>query len=190
MKCLKFLMTAALAVLLAIPAALPVSAAAIPAQSQITVTQTADPMRWAVDKKLIPENVAESDSATHALVAEALYRLGGSPHVTGCHFSDLRVGTDGWDAARWAVDVGAFYMYDNGAFAPANTLTRLELARVLHRYALGIGCETGAYRTCVSWALDTGALTFDADGAIHTEATATVQDFARAFSNFCAYYNK
>ena len=181
------LLMAALIASLAVPAS---AAAPSPAPPQITVTQTTDAMRWAVDNKLIPQTVEGSAPVTHQLIAETLYRLGGSPRVTGCHFSDLRVGTDGWDAARWAVDAGALFMYDDGAFAPQNTVTRMELARAMRRYAHGIGSEQDVYRSCASWALDVGVLAFDADGALRTETTASVWDFAQALYNVCAYYRK
>lgn len=74
--------------------AVPVSAAAPSTESpQITVTQTADPMRWAVERGLMSD-AAGGDTVTHALVAGALYRMSGSPAVTGCHFSDVRIGDD------------------------------------------------------------------------------------------------
>jgi len=180
-----------LALILVVSLAVPVGAAATDTTPSATAAQSADPMRWAIDKKLFTEAAATGDTVTHALVADALYRMSGSPAVTGCSFSDLRIGEAGWSAARWAVDNGAFFMYDNGAFAPGNTLTLTGLIKVMHRYALACGyAKADVYRASVSWALETGVLTTDEDGGIRTDIPATGRDLAQALYGFNNYYHQ
>ena len=178
------------ALALMVSLAVPVSAAAPSTESpQITVTQVTDPMRWAVERGLMSD-AAGGDTVTHALVAGALYRMSGSPAVTGCHFSDVRIGDDGWNAARWAVDHSVFFMYDNGAFAPDNTLSRDGLIRAMQRYARAVGLDdpNNSYRVGVSWALETGVLVPDADGTIRTDVPATGRDLAQALYGLHSYY--
>lgn len=73
---------------------------------------------------------------TRAMVAAVLYRMEGSPAVTGTDaFTDTPA--DAWygDAVLWAAGEGVVTGYADGTFRPQNTITRQQLAAILWRYA-------------------------------------------------------
>ena len=137
------------------------------------------------------DTFAPNGEVTRAQVVTVLYRLQGSPLVTGAHFSDLRIGSGYWAAARWAVDLDITYQFDNGAFAPDNVITRKQLAQIICRYMYTInGDKLGDYRGNVCWAEATGVLLPDASGDIRMDAVATRAELAQAVYACCRMLSK
>jgi len=100
--------------------------------------------------KGITESTFEPDSAmTRSMMVAVLYRLGGSPAVTGeIPFPDVEPGSWYADAILWSEANEIVEGYDNGMFGPHDPITREQLAAILYRYAqykgydVSIGEET------------------------------------------------
>ncbi|MBQ7241883.1 MAG: carbohydrate-binding domain-containing protein, partial [Firmicutes bacterium] len=87
------------------------------------------------DKRFEPQT-----SASRAMVAAILYRLAGSPEVEyKALFSDIAEGKWYSDAVIWAAENGIVSGFSDGTFGPNKSITREELASMLHRYALKTG---------------------------------------------------
>ena len=83
-------------------------------------------------------------TTTRAQVVTILYRLAGSPAVTGDNpFTDA---TAGWyaDAVMWASQNSIVNGYSDTVFGPEDTITREQLAAILYRYADGAGYDVTA----------------------------------------------
>lgn len=83
-------------------------------------------------------------SASRAAVVTTLYRLAGSPSVTGSSsFTDL---TDSWyqSAVIWASGNGITSGTSSSTFSPNDPVTREQLATFLYRYAAYMGYDTSA----------------------------------------------
>ena len=71
-----------------------------------------------------------------AMLATILYRMEGSPAVTGENpYTDVAAGTWYTDAVLWASEQGIVNGYGNGKFGPLNNITREQLAAMLLRYS-------------------------------------------------------
>lgn len=71
-----------------------------------------------------------------AMLATILYRMEGSPAVTGENpYTDVADGTWYTDAVLWASEQGIVNGYGNGKFGPLNNITREQLAAMLLRYS-------------------------------------------------------
>ncbi len=79
---------------------------------------------------------APATSLSRALLVMALYRLEGEPAVTGSDtFIDVAVDAPYYAPVTWAVNNGIITGYDERTFGPRNSVTRQQLAVILHRYA-------------------------------------------------------
>ena len=75
-----------------------------------------------------------SDAMTHADFVTALYRLAGSPEVTGENtFSDVADDAAYKNAVIWANACGYVTGNPDGTFAPEGTLQRQQIAAILYR---------------------------------------------------------
>ena len=77
-----------------------------------------------------------NESMTRAMLATVLYRMDGSPSVTGTdHFTDTE--EDAWysDGVLWASQNGIISGYDNDTFGTEDAVTREQIAAILWRYA-------------------------------------------------------
>lgn len=74
-------------------------------------------------------------STTRAMVVTILYRLEGSPEVSGSSYSDVADGTYYADAVAWAAENHIVTGTGNGKFSPNTDITREQLATILYRYA-------------------------------------------------------
>lgn len=73
---------------------------------------------------------------TRAMVVTTLYRIAGSPKVTGENtFSDVEAGSWYYDAVLWANQNKIVLGYDNGKFGTNDNITREQFATILYRYA-------------------------------------------------------
>lgn len=123
---------------------------------------------------------------TRLMLAQALYRLSGSPAVTGgAPFTDC-----GEAAAAWAYQQGVITGRGSGIFDPGGSVTRQELATMFHRYAdkvshadLGTAGALSPFPDAdsvapwaadsVKWAVGAGLLNGTGDGRISPLGTAT-----------------
>ena len=81
---------------------------------------------------------------TRAMVVTILYRMSGSPEVTGeCVFTDVG---DTWytDAVIWATENGVTSGMTATTFAPNQAVTREQIVTFLYRYAEKMGYDTEA----------------------------------------------
>ena len=80
-----------------------------------------------------------ADSVTREQLVTMLYRMAGSPSVSGSHaarFPDAdEVSTWAEDAMNWAISVGVIGGTDSGELNPGGTATRAEVATILMRFA-------------------------------------------------------
>lgn len=73
------------------------------------------------------------EQMTRATLAEALYRLEGSPEASGeeLPFPDVEADHPNLAAIRWAKETGVVNGYDNGNFGPGDPITREQIAVLL-----------------------------------------------------------
>lgn len=93
-----------------------------------------------------------------------LYRLSGSPEVTGeSPFTDVATGLWYSDAVIWAYNEGIVKGANGGMFYPLSTITRQEMAVMLYRYAEQTGRDVNVHANLndfedvdqiASWATD------------------------------------
>ncbi len=82
---------------------------------------------------------------SRAMLAMVLYRLAGSPDVTGADaFTDTADGAWYADAVLWASQQGIIGGYGNGLFGTNDPVTREQFAAILWRYAGSASTEAGA----------------------------------------------
>ena len=82
---------------------------------------------------------------TRSMLSATLYRLAGSPTVTGEDaFSDTEEGVWYTDAVLWASQQGLVGGYGNGLFGTNDPVTREQIAVLLWRYAGSPAAEAGA----------------------------------------------
>lgn len=84
----------------------------------------------------------EPDSVmTRGMVATVLYRINGSPDVSGLShpFTDVASGRYCTDAVLWAYNNGIILGYNDGTFKPDEFISREEFAAMLYRYACAYG---------------------------------------------------
>ena len=133
-----------------------------------------------------------SEETTRAELAEALYRLAGSPAVTSENpFTDVADDASYKNAVIWAYENGVVKGTTETTFAPDASIKRQEIAALLFRYveARGYDVSVGENTNILSftdaetiseyaipamqWACGTGLLQGNADGTLAPRATAT-----------------
>lgn len=133
--------------------------------------------------------------ATRAMVAAALYRLAGSPAVSGeSPFADVK--TDSWcgPAVIWASQKGVMNGYANHLFGPGDPVTREQLAAAFWRAEGGPAASAADYADessissyavqAVDWARSTGLMSGQADGRFSPKGGATRAHLAKVLSNY------
>ena len=129
-----------------------------------------------------------------------LYRLAGSPPVSGDGFSDVKSSDWFYKAVQWASKNGIASGYGNGKFGPNDTLNREQLATMLYRYAQfkkmntttagGLskfsdsGSVSGYALDAMSWAVSKGLISGTSDGKLTPGATATRAQLAAILHRF------
>ncbi len=82
---------------------------------------------------------------TRAMMVTILYRMSGSPAVTGENpFTDVPAGTWYSDAVLWAYDKGVVKGTSETTFAPTADITRQDMATIIARYAAAFQIELKA----------------------------------------------
>lgn len=109
----------------------------------------ASAVKYAYEKGLMSgtgNGIFSPNTATNrAMIVTILYRLEGSPAVSGTSsFTDVASGTYYADAVAWAAQNGIVSGYGNNQFGPTDNITREQLAAILYRYAQYKGNDTTA----------------------------------------------
>lgn len=122
---------------------------------------------------------------TRAQLCAVLYRMAGSPEMTGRDtFKDTPDGAWYEDAILWAVQNRIMSGYTASTFGPHDPITREQLAAILWRYAGSPAAEAGdAYTdessiaswavTAVDWARTYGFINGMSDGSFQPDGRAT-----------------
>lgn len=126
-----------------------------PEDPEVTECPFTDIEHWAKESILAVYNAglmngvsdtsfAPDEKVSRAMVVQVLYRMAGTPAVTGTNsFTDL---TDDWykNAIQWAVDNGITNGRSDTSFAPNADVTREELATFIYRFAKLSGEDVSA----------------------------------------------
>lgn len=132
---------------------------------------------------------APESTMTRAMLAEVLYRMAGSPAVSGkAAFSDVSDGAWYANAVNWAAKNGIVTGVGEASFAPEQSVTREQIAAMLCRYAKLKGESVSATSditkfadaaqvsgwaaSSMQWAVSTGLFKGN-DGALTPTADAT-----------------
>ena len=107
-------------------------------------------------------------TTSRAMIVTILYRLEGSPAVTGENpFTDVEDGQWYTNAVIWAAENNIVGGYGNGKFGPNDPITREQLATILYRYAQSKGHGfTGAWMFLLDYP-DASEISSWADEAMH-----------------------
>ena len=83
------------------------------------------------------DRFAPNAPLTRAMIVTILYRMAGSPSVSGSSdFTDVAAGKWFAKAVAWAAANGIVNGYGSGLFGPNDPVTREQLAAILYRYAV------------------------------------------------------
>jgi len=115
-------------------------------------------------KGMSADKFSPSTATSRAMIVTTLYRMEGSPAVTGENgFEDVKAGAWYADAITWASENGIVNGLGNGIFGPNKDVTREQLAAMLYRYAEYKGMDVSEKATLEGftdvgeihgWALD------------------------------------
>ncbi len=120
---------------------------------------------------------------TRAMLVTVLYRLEGTPPITGTNgFTDVKGGQWYTNAVIWANENGIVEGYGNSLFGVNDNITREQIAAILYRYAVYKGYDVSAASNLTgytdagkisSWAL--GALKWaNAEGFVNGRTSTTL----------------
>lgn len=138
---------------------------------------------------------------TRGQVVTILWRLAGSPTVSGKTFTDVSASVWYADAVAWASANGVVSGYESGLFGPEDQVTREQLAAILYRYAQLSGKDTdqtadlSGYTDSVTisawapqalkWAVGSGLISGTGTHTLSPRGTATRAQIAVILQNFC-----
>ena len=139
---------------------------------------------------------------TRGMIVTILWRMEGSPKVTGVEdFTDV-TGQYYYDAVRWAAKNGVVNGYGDGRFGPNANITREQLATILCNYAkykkknTNVTVDISKYKDwnkvssfakpSIQWAIKTGVVTGKENGTkVDPQGTATRGEAACMIYNYC-----
>ena len=141
-------------------------------------------------------------TTSRAMIVTILYRLEGSPAVSGCaSFADVTAGQWHSDGVAWASANGIVTGYSNGSFGPDDTITREQMAAILYRYARYKGydlsaqaaldgyadaAQVSAYAAdAMKWAVGSGLITGTSGTTLSPAGSATRAQAAVILARFC-----
>ena len=150
---------------------------------------------------------APNSTTTRAMVVTIIYRLAGSPGVSGTSdFTDVPAGAWYSDAVTWAAKRGIVEGMTATTFDPNDAVTREELAAMLYRYAQHKGYDTSAAENtnilsyndagsiseyafeALQWACGEGIINGTGAGSLEPGGSATRAQLAAMLYRFCAEY--
>lgn len=139
---------------------------------------------------------------SRCMLITVLYRLEGSPDVTGYENRFTDVDTDGYyyNALLWGSHNNISNGYSDGRFAPDDPLTREQLVTFLHRYANYKGYNTDVYtdiggysdaakvspfaRESMCWAIGAGIVNGTGNNTLSPQDSALRAQVAAMFNRF------
>ena len=165
----------------------------------------ADAVKYVFDQGLMSGMSAQQfgpdGQVTRGQVVTILWRLAGSPTVSGKAFPDVSASAWYADAVAWASANGVVSGYENGGFGPGDPVTREQLAAILYRYAQLSGKDTdqtadlSGYTDSVTisawapqalkWAVGSGLISGTGTHTLSPRGTATRAQIAVILQNFC-----
>ena len=143
-----------------------------------------------------------SAKITRGMIVTILWRMEGSPKVTGVKdFTDVK-GQYYYDAVRWAAKYGVVNGYGDGRFGPNANITREQLATILCNYTkykkkyTNATIDTSKYKDwykvssyakpSIQWAIKTGVIEGKENGTkVDPLGTATRGEAACMIYNYC-----
>ena len=165
-----------------------------------------DSVQYVYEKGLmngITEKTFEPNKPTsRAMIVTILYRLEGSPAITGKHgFNDVKTGNWYDNAVAWAAANGIVTGYSDTEFGPSNNITREQMAAIMHRYAnykkyntskagdlsaFSDKASVSSYAAeSMSWAVGSGIISGKGGGNLVPRAGATRAEAAAILQRFC-----
>ena len=165
----------------------------------------ADAVKYVFDQGLMSGMSAQEfgpdGQVTRGQVVTILWRLAGSPTVSGKAFPDVSASAWYADAVAWASANGVVSGYENGGFGPGDPVTREQLAAILYRYAQLSGkdadqtADLSGYTDSVTisawapqalkWAVGSGLISGTGTHTLSPRGTATRAQIAVILQNFC-----
>ena len=150
---------------------------------------------------------APTGIATRSMLAAVLYRLAGSPQVSGSSsFADVEAGSWYADAVAWAESLGIVKGYDNNLFGTNDPVTREQLVVFLYRYTMFKGRDTGASSDlsrfedagqisdyaleAMKWAVAVGLMYGRDEGILDPAAPATRAEIATVIQRYIEIFEK
>ena len=144
---------------------------------------------------------APNATTTRAMVVSILYRLAGSPAVSGANpFADVAAGSWCENAVIWGYENGIVKGFDESTFAPDATITRQQMAAFLYRYAAFCGKDVSAKADlgsfadasavsanlldAMQWAVAEGILNGTTSGLLDPNGGATRAQFAAVLTRY------
>lgn len=139
---------------------------------------------------------------SRCMLITVLYRLEGSPDVTGYEnrFTDVDTGGYYYNALLWGSHNNISNGYSDGRFAPDDPLTREQLVTFLHRYANYKGYNTDVYtdiggysdaaevspfaRESMCWAIGAGIVNGTGNNTLSPQDSALRAQVAAMFNRF------
>lgn len=141
---------------------------------------------------------APDQNISRAMIATILWRLAGSPVVSGpMTYEDVEQGRWYSEAIRWATGEGVAAGYGNGRFGPDDAITREQLCTMLWRYAGSPGAETSLSgytdadsvseyaRGAMAWAVEQGIMTGITSTTLSPRGMATRAQAATMLMRLC-----
>ena len=142
---------------------------------------------------------------SRGMIMQILYNLAGQPDVEGnSGFTDVSGGYWGSDAIAWAVENGVAEGFGDGTFRPDDSLTREQMAVVLHNYAYRMGWDVSASgdlsgftdipegeywaRDALAWAYGEGLITGTSESTMEPNAQTSRAQIAVIMMRFCERY--
>ena len=140
-------------------------------------------------------------TTTRGMLAAVLYRMAGSPKAPKGTFADVESSMYYADAVAWAAENGIVTGLDATTYAPANSITREQLATMLYRMAQYNGqASTGSAdvlngfadrnavhdwaKDAMCWAIENGIVTGKGNAILDPTGTATRAEVAAMLTRF------
>lgn len=138
---------------------------------------------------------APEDTLERGMIVTILYRMAGSPAVTGTQpFADVKAGAWYEDAVLWAYQSGIVKGVSATEFEPEEPVIRQDLVTMLYRYAEWKGQDVSARgdlsafadsalvefyaQVPMQWAVGSGLIIGDEKGMLNPDGTATRAEMA------------
>lgn len=141
---------------------------------------------------------------TRGMVVTMLWRMAGSPTVSGGSFADVASGSYYATAVAWAAKNGIVDGYNSSKFGPNDAITREQFATILYRYAKWLGYSASGSslagyadgssvsswaKDAMSWAVKNSIVTGVTTTRLNPTGTATRAEAAQMLMNFYSYLN-